>query len=130
MTTPFWCLLIVALIPYVLAGAGGYLRFKQLGALDNKEPRTQALQVTGAAARAVAAQANAWEAVAVFSAAVFVAHFAGADPGLSATAAVLFVVARVIHGILYIADLDKLRSLVFLGGFGCALWLFGLAIAA
>lgn len=35
---------------------------------DNKEPRIQALQLTGVGARAMAAQANSWETLAVFSA--------------------------------------------------------------
>ena len=64
MTTPFWCLLIVIAIPYLLAGLGGYLRYRQFGAIDNKYPRSQMAQAEGAAARAIAAQGNAWEAYA------------------------------------------------------------------
>lgn len=36
--------------------------------VDNKEPGIQALQLTGAGARAMAAQANSWEGLTVFSA--------------------------------------------------------------
>ena len=79
---------------------------------------------------AYAAQQNAWEALALFGTAVIVAHLAGADPGQSATAAVVFVLARVLHGVLYISDLAPLRTLVFVVGLGCCVWLFGLAIAA
>lgn len=56
MTTPLWCLLAVAVFPYVLAGLGGYLRVQQLGSLDANHPRVQALELRDVAARAYAAQ--------------------------------------------------------------------------
>jgi uncharacterized MAPEG superfamily protein len=130
MTTPFWCLLAAVLIPYVLAMTGGYFRMKQFGSVDNKHPRAQAAALEGAGARACAAQQNAWEALPVFAAAVFVAHLAGADPQSSATAAVVFVVARVLHPVAYIANVDVARSLLFLVGLGSCIWLFALAARA
>ncbi len=131
MTVPFWSVLIMLLIPYALAGFGAFQRQKQLGVVDNKNWRADQLpELTGAGARAYSAQANAWEAVAMFTAAVVVAHLAGADPELSSIAAMIFIVARIAHAILYIADLDKLRTVVFLVGWGCCLWLFGLAATA
>ena len=130
MTTPFWCLLVAVLIPYVLAMTGGYFKMRQLGSVDNKDPRAQAAALEGAGARAWAAQQNAWEALPVFASAVFIAHLAGADPGRSATAALVFVVARVLHPVAYIANVDVARSLVFLVGFGSCIWLFALAAQA
>ena len=116
MTTPLWCLAIVAVLPYVLAWVGGYLTYVQLGSIDNKNPRQQKARLEGAAARAVAAQTNAWEALPFFTAGVVIAHLAGADPAKASFWAKLFVATRVLHPILYIADLDILRSLVFVGG--------------
>jgi uncharacterized MAPEG superfamily protein len=130
MTTPFWCLLVTCLIPFFIAPIGGYFRGKQFGTMDNKNPRIQAAGLTGAGARAQAAQANAWEALPVFSAAVLVAHLAGADAGSSATAALVFVAARVGHAGFYLADIDKARSGIFLVGLGCCIWLFVLAARA
>jgi uncharacterized MAPEG superfamily protein len=130
MTTPFWCVLFAVFVPYVLAGASGYFRTKQFGSLDNNNPRAQAAQLTGPGARAWAAQQNAWEALAVFTAAVVVAHLAGADPGRSATAALVFVGARILHPIFYIADLATARSGIFFVGFGACMWLFWLAASA
>ena len=124
MTTPFWCLFIVVLLPYILAPIAGYMKVRQLGQIDNKNPRLQAVQLEGAGARAWAAQANTWEAVGVFSAAVIVNHLKGADPGSSALLAQVFVASRVFHSAAYIMDLDKLRSLLFLAGFGCCIALF------
>lgn len=125
MTVPFLCLFIVVVLPYLLAPVAGYFKTKQLESYDNKEPRTQAAALSGAGARSVAAQENAWEAVAVFTAAVTVNHLKGdADPGTSAMLAQGFVAARVLHGVLYVANLDILRSLVFMAGMVCAVWLF------
>lgn len=127
MTTPFWCLLIAIFIPYVLSGCGSYFKVKQFGSLDNNQPRVQAAALTGVGARVNAAQQNAWEALAVFSAAVFVAHIAGADPGASATAAMVFVAARILHAVFYATNLAPLRSLSFFVGIGACLRLFWLA---
>ena len=130
MPVPFWCLLIAVLIPYLIAGVGAYMRQQQLGSLDANNPRTQALQLEGAAARALAAQSNAWEALAVFAPAVLVAHLAGADAGLSSAAAMVWLGSRVLHPVFYISDRAPLRSLSFLVGLVSSLWLFGLAATA
>ena len=125
MTTPFWCLLIAIFIPNVLAPTASYFKKQQLGSVDLKEPRHQASQLTGAGARAVAAQENAWESVAVFTAAVLVNHLKGdADAALSATLAQVYIVARVVHPVAYVANIAPLRSLAFLAGFVCCIWLF------
>ncbi|HEY5680154.1 MAG TPA: MAPEG family protein [Pseudomonadales bacterium] len=124
MTTPLWCLLIVMLMPIVLAGVGGYFRNKQLGTLDNDDPREQIKSLTGAGSRAYAAQQNAWEALALFTAAALTAHVLGADPERSAQLAVAFVVFRVLHGVCYIGGWATLRSLMFMGSLVSLIWLF------
>ncbi len=130
MTTPFWCLLIMVFIPYLLAGTTVYFRVKQFGKPDLQNPRTQAVDLKDGGARANAAQQNAWEAVAVFGAAVIVAHLAGADAATSATLAMVFIVARVLHPIFYITNIAPMRTLSFVVGFGCCIWLFVLAAGA
>lgn len=130
MTTPFWCLVIVMVIPYLLAALGGYYKTKQFGALDNKSPRVQSARLEGVGARVWAAQQNSWEAVAVFGLAVVVAHVAGADPHSSATAAIVVTGARVLYTLCYITNLDKLRTLVFVVGLAGCVWLFVLAARA
>lgn len=130
MTIPFWCLLLAVLAPYVLAGVGTYYKQQQFGSVDNSAPRAQAAHLEGAGARAWAAQQNAWEALAVFTPAVLVAHVAGADAQLSALAAVVFVAARASHAFCYVTDRPPLRSASFGVGMLCCLALFGLAAAA
>lgn len=128
MTIPFWSLLIAGLIPIILSWVGGYYRQKQFGTVDNKHPRQQYVQLEGAGARAFAAQQNAWEALAIFTGAVLVSHLAGATGSMAATAAVVFIIARILHAVFYIANVDILRSLAFLVGLGCSIWLYVMAI--
>ncbi len=123
MTVPFWCLFVGCLLPFVWA----FSRIPFLGELggpDNKEPRAQAARLTGKGGRIVAAQANAWEALAIFAPAVLVNHLVGASPGSATVLSVLWVVARVLHGVFYTTDLDKGRSAAFLVGLGCTIGLF------
>ena len=128
MTVPFWCLLIAVILPILWSWVSGYYRQKQFGAVDNKNPRVQNAQLSGAGARAVAAQSNAWEALAIFTAATMASQLLGADAEKMATASMVFIAARIFHGIFYIADKDILRSLSFLVGFGCCIWLFVMAM--
>jgi len=130
VTTPLWCLVIVALLPYPLAFLGGYFKTRQFGTIDNKHPRQQTLELEGAGARAAAAQANAWEALAFFTAVVGVLSFASPEAARGATAANLslgFLATRVLHPIFYLANLDILRSIVFLVGIVCAIGLLWIA---
>ena len=69
-------------------------------------------------------------ALPVFASAVLVAHLTGANPESSASAAVLWVVARVLHAVTYLANIDWGRSLAFLVGMGANVWLFVLAARA
>jgi uncharacterized MAPEG superfamily protein len=130
MTTVIACLLIAVLIPYVLAGVGGNLKARQFGKVDNNNPRAQSALLTGAGARAVAAQQNAWEALAVFTAAVAAAFFAGVDPAAIALPALIFVAARIGHAACYLADLAAARSSVFLVGTVACIWIFVRALSA
>ena len=109
--------MIAVVLPYLLAGTTVYFRIKQFGKPDLNNPRTQAVDLQGPGARANAAQANAWEALAVFAAAVLVAHLSGADADSSATAATVFIGARILHPIFYIADIAPLRTVSFVIGF-------------
>ncbi len=130
MTIPLYCLMIAAILPVVLSFVGAKLRRDQLGSFDNHHPRVQAAELRGAAARAYGAQQNAWEALSFFTAAVATAHLAGADELGSTIASIVFVVARILHPIVYIADRIPLRPIIFTVAQWAALALFGLAIAA
>lgn len=120
MTIAFWCLLAAGVLPLIWVGyakAGG-------GPYDNHAPRDFLAGVEGAARRAHWAEQNAYEAFPLFAAGVLVAHVAGADPVVRDLLAVMFLAARIGHGLCYIADLAALRSAVWLLGWVCSVGLF------
>ena len=120
MTFAFWCVAIAASLPlvwigYAKVGAGGY---------DNANPRVWRTELTGKLQRAASAETNAYEAFPPFAAAVIIAHLAGAQQWLVDLLAGVFVVARILHGILYISDRDLYRSLIWTTGFFSMVGLF------
>lgn len=130
MTIPFWCVLIGGILPYVWVTVAAGERRSQFGTVDNKLPRLQEASLKGRGARAMGAHNNAFEALPIFAAGVVIAHICGADPTWSMYLAVTWVIARVAHGVLYLADVDLLRSLVFAVGMVCAVGMFVLAARA
>ena len=130
MKTVIASLLILSVLPLLCAWIAAYYKQKQLGNVDNKEPRIQTMQLIGPGARASAAQGNTWEALAVFSAAVLAVLISGADLESISTLSTIFVALRIAYVPVYIADLDKLRSLIFLAGFGICMYLFSVALGA
>ncbi len=123
-------LLILVILPVSCAWIAGYYRQKQLGSVDNKEPRAQSQQLTGSGARAVAAQSNSWEALAVFSAALLAVFIGGIELDSIRMPVIIFTALRIAYIPAYIADLDKLRSLIFIGGYGICIYLIYLALSA
>ena len=130
MTIPLWTLFAAVNLPYIWATISMQLRKKQLGSLDNNNPRAQSAQLTGAGARALAAQQNAWEALAVFTASLAAAFFAEVEPEALAVPALIFVGARIAHAACYLSDLASARSGSFFVATVACLWIFGTALAA
>ena len=130
MTIPFWCVFVAGVLPYVWVTIAARERARQFGSVDNKLPRPQELALTGLGARAMGAHNNAFEALPTFVGAVIIAHICGADPVWSANFAIAFIVFRVVHGLLYVMDLDVMRSLSFGAAQICSLALFVLAARA
>ncbi len=132
MTIPLWCLFVVMLLPYGASVFGAVARVKHPEGLNNKYPRTQAASLTGFGARAYAAQANAWEAVAVFTVGVVIHHLAtdGAISQGANTAAIVFVLMRLGHLWAYLSNKDILRGAFFLAGGICSIALVIIAATA
>lgn len=120
MNLPIASLLAAIALPYVWGGVAVPLRAKQLGKHDNNHPREQQAKATGAASRAQAASANAFEALAVYAPAVVIQQVAAPTAALASTLALVWVVARFLHGVCYLANLAPVRSLMWLLGLGCA----------
>ena len=128
MQTPILVLMILSILPISCAWVSGYFRHQQLGSVDNKHPRQQNAQLTGAGARAVAAQMNAWEALAVYAAALLALSLAQVPVEHYATLTLGVLAARVVHAVAYIANQDLVRSLAFLVGYGLCIYFFVLAL--
>ena len=129
MTYPFYCLFAALLLLYLskvpLAMAMGKEGDK---GYDNRHPRDQQARLTGWGARALAAHQNGFEITPVFAAAVITAHLFQADPWWSAFWAGLFVGSRVLYIVLYLRDINLLRSAVWTVGLVCCVALFVLAM--
>jgi uncharacterized MAPEG superfamily protein len=122
MSIPFWCVFISALLIYV-AHMPVAKAMKEQGGYDNHTPRQQQAQLTGYGARALAAHQNSIEAFILFAVGVLMAHTTQTAGWLIDTLAIVFVIARIIYLWFYLADLPKLRSLVWLVGLVCSLLL-------
>jgi uncharacterized MAPEG superfamily protein len=128
MTVPFACVGIAVLLIYFPRLFVWRAQSLAAGGYDNKHPRDQQAKLEGWGRRANAAHLNAFESFAPFAASVFVAHLGGGSPQMATMLAVSHVVCRVVYSILYIANLDKLRSTVWTLAFLATLGLFGLPL--
>jgi len=120
MTIAYACLLFMGLFPYVAAG----IAKKGFEGYDNAMPRQWLLKQTGFRARANAAQANLFESLPLFFAAVIIAHIANAPQARIDLLALGFVAARVAYLICYVANWPTARSIVWLLGLICVVSLF------
>jgi uncharacterized MAPEG superfamily protein len=125
MTIAFLCVFIASFLPIFWAG---YAKMSSgFSMKDNASPRTFMESLKGKAQRANWAQANAWEAFAPFAAAVIIANICQANPQRIDLYAGTFIIARILHGIFYIADLARMRSVVWMIGIAATIGLYYLA---
>lgn len=110
MPVAYWCVLIAALLPIV------FVSYAKRNSRNNHTPRDEAAALTGASARAYAAHLNAYENFPFFAAAVIIAVTQGAAIATVNMLAMIYIVLRFAHGVLYITDQSTARSLVFLAG--------------
>ena len=120
MTIANWCVLFMGLFPYVAAG----IAKKGFEAYDNGMPRQWLAKQTGFRARANAAQANLFESLPFFFAAVIIASLANAPQDRIDLLAVGFVLARIAYVVCYVADWPTARSIVWLAGIVCVVTIF------
>ena len=120
MTIAYACLLFMGLFPYVAAG----IAKKGFEGYDNSMPRQWLAKQTGFRARANAAQANLFESLPLFFAAVIIAQIANAPQERIDLLALGFVAARVAYLICYLANWPTTRSIVWLLGLMCVITLF------
>jgi uncharacterized MAPEG superfamily protein len=115
MTIAYACVLFMGLFPYVAAG----IAKKGFDQYDNSMPRQWLAKQTGFRARANAAQANLFESLPLFFAAVIIASINNAPQARIDLLAIGFVIARIAYLICYIANWPSTRSIVWLLGLIC-----------
>lgn len=124
MTIANWCVLIACLLPIASAGiakAGVFGGSPSNGGYDNNDPRTWLANQQGYRKRANAAQANGFEALPLFIAAVVLAQQAHASQAYIDQLAIAFVVLRVVYIAVYLANIGALRTLVWIAGLGVSI---------
>ena len=109
MTIAYACVLVMGLLPYVAAG----IAKKGFEQYDNAMPRQWLAKQTGFRARANAAQANIFESLPLFFAAVIIAHLEHAPQHAVDLLSIIFVLSRIAYLICYVANWPTLRSIIW-----------------
>ena len=125
-TVAHWCVLVAAVLPIVCAGiakSGMFSVSPKKGGYDNNNPRAWLAKQTDWRARANAAQANTFEALPFFFAAVIIAHQLQARQAVLDILAFMFVVLRIAYILMYVADMAKTRSAIWITALGINIWI-------
>ena len=120
MTIAYWCVLAAAMMPFAFTGIAKFSG----GRYNNYSPRDFLEKQEGFRKRAHWAQLNSFEAFPMFAAAVIIAHLTGGEQGYIDTLAMAFIAIRVVYGVMYVANLAALRTLVWTAGLACVIALF------
>lgn len=120
MTIAYWCVLAAALMPFLFTGIAKFTG----GRYNNYSPREFLEKQDGFRKRAHWAQMNTFEAFPFFAAAVVIAHQTGGEQGYIDTLAAAFIALRIAYGVIYMANLALLRTLVWTAGLACTIAIF------
>ena len=115
-TIAYWCVLVAAILPIVCAGiakSGMFTISPSKGGYDNNNPRSWLARQSDWRGRANAAQANTFEALPFFFAAIIIAHMLQAAQTRLDILALIFIMLRIAYVIMYVADLAKARSAIW-----------------
>jgi len=126
MTIAIICVILSGFLPIIAAGIAKFGPREQNApdAFDNRHPRQWLAKQTGMRARANAAQANTFESLPFFFAAVAIAMIMQAPQERVDVLAVVFLLARIAFIICYLKDWANLRTLVWTIGLACTVALF------
>ncbi|GJI90641.1 MAPEG family protein [Duganella hordei] len=130
MTIANWCVLVACFLPTATIGLAKLASARMPrgeGRYDNQRPREWTANLTGWKARANAAQMNGFEILPLFIAAVVLAQQAHADQGRINLLAMSFIGSRIVYIALYLANIDTLRTLVWLAGVGVSIALMAMS---
>ena len=124
MTIAKWCVLTACILPIATIGLAKMSTARlsrKNGGYDNYNPRQWAGKLDGWQSRAHAAQINGFEALPLFIAGVLFAQISQAPQATIDQLAVAFVAVRIAYVAAYLMNLDKLRTLIWMGGMGISI---------
>ena len=126
MSVAIICVILAGFLPFVAAGMAkfGPVENNQNEPFDNNQPREWLAKQTGLRARANAAQANTFESLPFFYAAIAIAMILQAPQARIDVLAIAYLLARVAYIACYVMDWANLRTFVWLIGFACTVALF------
>ncbi|HEX2529743.1 MAG TPA: MAPEG family protein [Geminicoccus sp.] len=116
MTTELFTLVALAILALVMPAFYGSLRVKQVGSgplLGNREGLPPP---TGAAGRGLRAHQNLIENLVPYAIVILTAHVIGANNGVTAGAAIVFLIARLVHAGSYFAGITIIRTVAYAVG--------------
>jgi uncharacterized MAPEG superfamily protein len=116
MYTLILCLFIACLLPYLSKIPLAIAMSKRSGGYNNNYPRTQAAELTGFGARALAAHKNSFESLIIFSGAVITALATQHTSETIQMLAIVYLVSRVIYHLFYLLNWALLRSSIWAVG--------------
>ena len=116
LTTDLVCLVVNALWGFALVIFEVMAKTRIAGVEWNKGNREKTPELPAWVHRISRAVANHKENFPLFLTGVLVVHLAGKNDGVAAIACIVYVVARALHGIIYIAGIEGVRSAFFLVG--------------
>ena len=127
LTIAYWCVLVAIILPiiwigFAKAGTKNYIQN------HNSAPRKLLNSLEGYRQRAVWAQNNAFEALPGFAAGTIIAHLMQAPQFDINLTAIVFIIARLTHGIFYLIDWPSWRSVSWIVGFGATINMFFISI--
>jgi uncharacterized MAPEG superfamily protein len=131
MTLAIFCIFLAAIMPIVCAGiakAGSFKTHPRDGGFDNRNPRDWLAKQEGYRKWANAAQANCWEALPFFAAAVIVNHMLGGAGVLANALAVAFIVLRSAFVYLYVTGKQGVRSIAWTAALAVNIAIFFLTV--
>jgi uncharacterized MAPEG superfamily protein len=117
-TVAYWIVLFAAFLPIVCVGIakwGMFGKSRKEGGFDNHQPREWLAQQQGWRARANAAQANTFEALPFFFAAVIIAHQLGAGQTKLDLLCLSWFMLRIFYIITYVGDMATARTGLWVG---------------
>lgn len=132
MTFALITIVIAAVLPIVCAGLAkrkGFGVHPREGGYDNRSPREWLARQTGPAAWANAAQANSWEALPLYAAAVIVNHMLGGAGLVTDVLAGVFILLRIVYIAMYVSGRQAARSIVWLAAYVVNLAIFFLPLS-